>query len=363
LSTTKDPLRDPGDPRGPALADGASIVLGDPTYCLARIPSSAERAAERFIRDRRDLPFLKLMALSSVTVVPTGVALFVPGAFRWWLAALHLGLVVYFMGPFILMLHNTSHRTLFNRRWRWMTPYIPWVLGPFFGESPETYFAHHVGMHHPENNLEDDLSSTLSYRRDSLVEFARYFSRFFFLGIFQVTRYFARRRRRSLMVRCLLGETSFVAGVAVLFLCFDWRAAFVVFVVPLIITRFGMMAGNWGQHAFVDESAPDNAYRNSVTCINASYNRRCFNDGYHIGHHLKASRHWTEMPEDFARNIDTYTAERAIVFTGVDFFGVWLFLMLKRYDWLAERMVPLGGTSSIAERIELLQTRAQWTRG
>ena len=53
----------------------------------------------------------------------------------------------------------------------------------------------------------------------------------------------------------------------------------------------------------------------------------------------------------------------AIVFAGIDFFGVWMFLMLKRYDWLAEQMVPLGETSSVIDRIELLQTRTEWTRG
>ena len=72
--------------------------------------------ALRFIHDRRDLPFVKLMAILTVTVIPTGVVLFVPGAFRWWLGVAHLALVLYFLGPFVLMLHNTSHRKLFRRR-------------------------------------------------------------------------------------------------------------------------------------------------------------------------------------------------------------------------------------------------------
>jgi hypothetical protein len=43
-----------------------------------------------------------------------------------------------------------------------MNVYIPWVR-PFFGESPETYFAHHVALHHPGNNFEDDVSTTLRF--------------------------------------------------------------------------------------------------------------------------------------------------------------------------------------------------------
>jgi fatty acid desaturase len=339
------------------------IVLSDPTYGPREEPTRGERLAERFIRDRRDAPFLGLMARLTVTVVPTGVVLFLPGPFRWWIAAAHFALVVYFMGPFILMLHNTSHRTLFKRPWGWMNKYIPWVLGPFFGESPETYFAHHVGMHHAENNLEDDLSTTLPYRRDSLPHFLAYFFLFFFGALVQLLTYFAKKRRYSLLLRCALGETLFYVAVGGLFFV-NWRATLIVFVIPFLITRFAMMAGNWGQHAFVDEAAPANNYRNSITCINSSYNRRCFNDGYHIGHHLKSTRHWTEMPGEFERNIRTYEAEGAIVFAGIDFFVVWFFLMLKRYDWLAARMVPLGDAQpSVEESIAVLRSRTQWTRG
>ena len=226
------------------------------------------------------------------------------------------------MGPFILMLHNTSHRTLFKRPWGWMNKYIPWVLGPFFGESPETYFAHHVGMHHAENNLEDDLSTTLPYRRDSLPHFLAYFFLFFFGALVQLLTYFAKKRRYSLLLRCALGETLFYVAVGGLFFV-NWRATLIVFVIPFLITRFAMMAGNWGQHAFVDEAAPANNYRNSITCINTRYNRRCFNDGV-----------------------------------------VWFFLMLKRYDWLAARMVPLGDAQpSVEESIAVLRSRTQWTRG
>jgi fatty acid desaturase len=236
------------------------------------------------------------------------------------------------------------------------------VLGPFFGESPETYFAHHVGMHHPENNLEDDISSTMPYRRDSIVDFLRYFFRFFFGVLIELSLYLGKRGRRWLMLRCMAGELIFYFEVIGLFFV-NWRATLVVFVLPFIITRFGMMAGNWAQHAFVDERSPENNYRNSITCINSTYNRRCFNDGYHIGHHLKSTRHWTEMPEDFLQNLARYREQQAIVFEGIDFFGVWVCLMLNRYDWLARRRVPLGESApSIEESIELFRTRTQWTR-
>jgi hypothetical protein len=337
------------------------IALHDPTYVAPAEPRASDRVALRFIHDVRDVPFLKLMALLTVTLVPTGVVLFVPGAFSWWLAVVHLALVVWFMPPFTLMLHNTSHRRLFKRPWSWMNSYIPWVLGPFIGETPETYFAHHVGMHHPENNLEDDISTTMPFVRDRFIDFMRYFLRFFAFALVDLVGYFAKKRRRGLMIRCIVGELGFFAAVAGLAF-YDWRATLAVFIVPFVVSRFAMMAGNWGQHAFIDRASPENNYRNSITCINAAYNRRCFNDGYHIGHHIKQTRHWTEMPEDFARNIDTYAKEDAIVFRGIDFFGVWLCLMLKRYDWLARRFVYLGGAERAEDEvIALMRSRTQWT--
>ena len=336
------------------------LVIRDPMQAqpsaTAR-PRLAERIASRLLCDVRDTAFLELMTLQSLVVIPTGLALFVPGWFSWWLAAAHLAIVLYWIAPFVLMLHNTSHRKFFKRPWTWMNQYIPWVLGPFFGESPETYFAHHVGMHHPENNLEEDLSSTMPFRRDSAVGFARYFLRFFFAILLELLSYLGRKGRRGLMIRAAVGELSFYAAMAGLFFV-NWRATLFVFFLPFVISRFAMMAGNWAQHAFIDPASPENSYRNSITCINSLYNKRCFNDGYHIGHHIKQTRHWLEMPEDFLRNLDKYEAEGAIVFEGVDYFPVWLALMFKRYDWLASKMVQLGKQKrSREELVELLRSR------
>jgi fatty acid desaturase len=337
-----------------------NIVLSDPAYSELEVPRKRDRLALNFIHDIRDVPFLGNMAVLTLFVVIPGVALFVPGVFRWWLGAVHIALVLFFLGPFILMLHNTSHRRFFKAPYARLNMIIPWIIGPFFGETPETYFAHHVGMHHPENNLKDDISSTLPYRRDSFIDFMRYFLRFFFGVIVELPMYFSKKKRPKLIVMSLGGELVFWAAISPL-LFLNWRAAVMVFVLPLVLTRFLMMAGNWGQHAFVDRDAPENCYRNSITCINTIYNRRCFNDGYHIGHHVKQTRHWTEMPEDFRSNIATYAKEKAIVFSGIDFFQVWAFLMLKRYDWLEARMVQLSAEkASPEESIAMMKSRTEW---
>ena len=100
----------------------------------------------------------------------------------------------------------------------------------------------------------------------------------------------------------ILGELSATWPSRIACFFYDWRVCLVLFVLPVTITRLAMMLGNWAQHAFIDEATPANSYRNSITCINSVYNKRCYNDGYHIGHHLKQTRHWTEMPVEFKQN-------------------------------------------------------------
>jgi len=312
------------------------------------------------IRDERDLPFLHYIILSSVTVVPLGVSLFVVGEFPWWVSVAYwLFTVAFMMPPFILMLHNVCHRKLFKRQYSYLVHYIPWVLGPFYGQTPDTYYAHHIGMHHVEGNLEDDLSTTMPYTRDRLSHFLHYFSKFFFGGLIDLAGYLKRRNRKKLMRKMAIGELSFYVAVAALMFV-SWQATLTVLVVPFVLCRFAMMAGNWGQHAFVDARDPADSYLNSITCIDCTYNKRCFNDGYHIGHHIKPDRHWTEMPEDFERNREKYAQAGAVVFRGIDFFGVWCCLMLKRYDWLAARFVELDGKGRSREEIEaLLRSRTR----
>ena len=296
--------------------EAATLRTTDPTYTAPADPHPLRRFAERFIMDPRDVPFLALMASATLVVIPFAVYLFLPGRFRWWLGFAYLALVMFgYVDRYILMLHNTSHRLLFRPRWRFMNLYIPWVLGPFFGESPETYFGHHLGMHHPENNLEEDLSSTMAYRRDRFSDFMRYWARFFFLILFELPAYLWRKKRDRLARRLLFGELTYMAWVG-LMLWVNWRAALFVYVAPVLMVRFLMMAGNWGQHAFIDPARPANCYVNSITCIDTRYNRRCFNDGYHIGHHLRANRHWTEMPGELERNVATYAREGAVIFRG-----------------------------------------------
>jgi fatty acid desaturase len=324
---------------------------------MSETPSS--RAA-RLLNDPRDLPFVSLM-LQCGAVAAAGVALFFIDWHFWLLGGLYLAVWVgWVLDRFILMLHCTSHRSLFRAQVGWLNGVIAWVLGPFFGQTPESYFVHHMGMHHREGNLPLDTSSTLSYQRDRFGDWLAYVGRFLCIGLFDLGRYHAQRGNTKLLKRLVVGELSFWLVAAIL-LWLDWQATLVVLLIPVFAVRVLMMIGNWGQHAFVCQEQPDNPYRNSITCINTRYNRRCFNDGYHIHHHVHARCHFSEYPAEFEANKAEYGWHDAIVFDGLDFFQVWVLLMLGRWSVLARRFVHLPGAPqrSEAEVIQFLKSRVE----
>jgi fatty acid desaturase len=258
------------------------------------------------------------------------------------------------------MLHCTSHRQLFRPEHAWMNHIIPWVLAPFMGQTPETYFAHHMGMHHVEENLPGDLSSTMRFQRDRLGHWLRYYGRFVTWGFVDLTRYLARAGRGRLLRRVLLGTLLYWSVVIVL-LVLNPRATLVVFVGPLLLMRTLMMMGNWAQHAFVSSDHPENKLLASITCVETRYNRRCFNDGYHALHHVAPRLHWTEHPVEFERHLADYGREDAIVLRGLDFFQVWVLLMAGRWSRLARAYDRLPGAPmrSEAEVIALLKSRVR----
>ncbi len=319
-------------------------ICTDPEHVPLKDPSALDRAFLRLIRDPRDLPFVHLTLRVTLAIIPLGVLLYMPFVTGWWWWACALVYLfinnITFKGPFGLMMHCTTHRPFFKRPW--MNHYIPWVLAPFFGQSPQTYHAHHVGMHHVENNLEPDESSTMPYQRDSGRAFLRYFLTFFFTGIYTLSMYLFRRKRHKLVVRVVRGELLFIVF-CVLMALVDLPATLVVFILPFIFFRLVAMAGNWVQHAFICPQQPGNHFRNSITCINVKFNHRCWNDGYHISHHIDPTMHWTDHPVYFREHLDDFARERAVVFSGLNYMDIFILLLRDRYDVLARHFVNVGG--------------------
>lgn len=125
-------------------------------------------------------------------------------------------------------------------------------------------------MHHVEGNGPEDVSSTLSYQRDSVPHLLHYIGRFIFTLWFELPRYFLKKGRRTFAVKSGLTELFCYSAIAYLYFFVNRKAAIVTLLVPLIQMRIGMAVGNWGQHAFIDRDDPDSDFRSSITLIDVS---------------------------------------------------------------------------------------------
>jgi fatty acid desaturase len=296
-------------------------VLNDPIYLQPESYSRYERFWIKYINDKRDFPFIHLLTGIHLSVVPLGIVLLIPGLLpgAWWWAVFAVWFFIGHIklrGPFGLMLHNITHRRLFKKKYNWLNKYVIWFVCPFFGHTPETYFVHHVGMHHEENNMDDDTSSTLPYQRDSLTDFFKYYLNFIFLGFKETFMYLLNRKKKKYYLRMTFGEGAFFALCVAM--CFIYlQAALWVLIIPFLLSRLIMMLGNWTQHAFVDPNDPENMYRK-----------------------------------------DNLAKERSLVFEGIHYLHLFYFLMTKRYDKIADNLVNINNSfSSKEEVINILKQR------
>lgn len=313
--------------------------------------------------DPRDIVHLRHIIVCSVFVA-AGAVLFYLGSFPWWVAAAYLVVWGVVAERFTMMYHCTIHRRLFKKQYWFLDAYLSWILCPFFGQTPGSFYIHHMGMHHIDDNLPLDLSSTMKYQRDNAFHFVRYYLRFALLIPFELSVYFWRNHNKELLRNFLVGEIAFYL------LCIGlglWhlQPTIVVFVIPFCFVRFMMMVGNWAQHAFVDPDAPDNDYKSSVNTIYKPYNDRLFNAGYHIFHHVRKGTHYSDLPTEFEQNRETYGRQDAIVFDGIDLFAIWVLLLARRHATLAKYFVRLPGAPvrTNEEVIALFKRRLAPIRG
>ena len=299
-----------------------------------------------------------------LTIVPSAIALYVlegeiPNVILYPLGIAY----VYFLlstyaRSFILGLHYSTHVSIFNKQWKFLKPIISNGLCAFFGIPPLMYYAHHIAMHHSENNIAPyDLSSTMHYQRDSKREHFKYMLRFVIAIWVELPYCLFQRNRYKVAIRCILGELLFFTGIYYLFSIRPIATLF-VFILPTIVISFALMQGNWKQHIFVDPDDPENNYRSTFTCINTSSNGLNFNDGYHIEHHENPAMPWHRLPEYFQGQMANYAEQDGFIFTGIGSTQVGRLVLNGQLDQLADHYVNVGQKQRTkAELIEEFKRR------
>ncbi|ETS76340.1 hypothetical protein PFICI_11727 [Pestalotiopsis fici W106-1] len=313
--------------------------------------------AQSIVRFESDVVMLTHLLLYFTTTVPSALYLFF-WHFTWLHGLAHFMMQISYMGTYTLMMHQHIHmRGILKKRFALFDYLFPYITDPLMGHTWNSYYHHHVKHHHAEGNGPQDLSSTIYYQRDSIRHFLLYSTRFVFFVWLDLPIYFLRKNKRILAAKTAFWELS---SYTVLYVAYrlNPKPTLCVFIFPLVLLRLGLMFGNWGQHAFVDEEDPSSDYRSSITLIDTASNRHCFNDGYHTSHHLNPLRHWREHPNSFIKSKALYASQDALVFHNIDYLMITIRLLQKDYKCLARCMIPIGErqlSMSMDERIALLK--------
>lgn len=227
------------------------------------------------MRVETDVVMLNHLVLYFTTVVPSAVYLYYH--FTWLHGVLHWIMQSYYVGTYTLMMHQHIHMGGILAKPFWLFDSLfPYITNPLMGHTWNSYYYHHVKHHHVEGNGPGDLSSTMRYQRDDLGHFLCYIGRFFFFIWLELPLYFIRKGQLILGIKAGFWELGNYFAIYALFHWVNPRATLFVFLLPVVLLRMGLMVGNWGQHAFVDEIDPNSDFRSSITLIDVPVSNRLF---------------------------------------------------------------------------------------
>lgn len=267
LKAMRDPSHDNFQPTVILSTDDIESLF--PPFINKYIIRPFVRSARHIARYETDAVMIVHLLLYLTTSIPSAFILY--RHFTYLHGFAHLALQFYYVGTYTLMMHQHIHqRGILNKKYAFIDSLFPYITDPLMGHTWNTYYYHHVKHHHVEGNGPDDLSTTIRYQRDSVVDFLCYVGRFYFLIWLDLPLYFIRKRRPSMALRSAGWEILTYAFYVAMARLFSFKATMFVYVAPLMIMRLGLMAGNWGQHAFVDPDEPDSDFRSSITLIDVA---------------------------------------------------------------------------------------------
>lgn len=213
---------------------------------------------------------------------------------QWWFLFKGFGLFFVFWILIVFQIslvnHNHRHQPVFyasalNRALDFLISAI--ILAP-----STRLHAIHILNHHSDFKTKNDWSS---YRNisDNLQGFRR------LVHYLAATTYMVARNRRSLSLpiefkRKLMEERIFV-GLYSLVVFYFFPLEFLLFLLPSTLSGlYLLLITNFANHDRCDLSSNYNHSRNFLAPIE---NWFFCNNGYHTGHHLRPTMHWSELPQ------------------------------------------------------------------
>jgi fatty acid desaturase len=217
-----------------------------------------------------------------------------------WLAIPLLVLTCFFSFFGAVITHNTVHCPMF--RSEAMNRVMQVVLTLTYGHPVSSFVPGHNLSHHRFTQTRRDVmrTSKVRFRWNLLNGFLFMFC--MAPSIMRADSAYAKAmaRNKPKWFRQLLIEIGVLYAAFGLLLWLDWRLFLLYVFVPHRYAGWGIITMNLLQHDGCDETSDYNHSRNFVGWF---VNWCTFNNGYHTIHHMKASTHWSLLPEAHAERV------------------------------------------------------------
>lgn len=315
--------------------------------------------ADRVLKDPRDEPILAAAITLGWTAYPVlAVQLFLGEP------SLPLALLFYacVYGPNIRgfarsfsSMHQEGHRPggMFKRtslleKWTGNSFLYMYFALPM-GLTPHS--AAHLQQHHRENAGPLDVYATARYDHANAFHFMAYMIKEVMYQQFLISPflYFREKRRAALMRSMILGNVIHI-GLFALMAWYSLPIAVLFMLVPWCASNFMMGVIHWSQHAFYGgQSDPGDYMANTVTLLEKPVNM--LNEGYHVCHHHWENVHWSESPALYERIKPQMRDAGSIVFRDYGVLDLFMRLMLRRFDDMADKLEwwePLSHEQKVA---------------
>jgi hypothetical protein len=324
-----------------------------------------------------DLPILYVMMSLTCTVVPLTLMLW----YCEWhgdilsargmhaLGVLRVVLGVVQTEGFVLGIHYSSHKRIFAARFAFLDHWVHTVLSPLIGFPSNAYLAHHVLMHHKEDNaLWYDASSTMPFQRDSWFHLLLYIVRYIALIQFELPVALMLRGRYRATGVMLAGYGTWFAVTWYGMKVMPFTAGYGL-LVPFVFLSVAAMRGNNLQHIFVSPDEPDCDFKLCYDIVNDPSNCGKFLDSFHVEHHVSPATHWSDLPQKFIEFLPRHRDRDSFIFDSVHPDTVSWYVMTGQLERLADHYVHIGQKSGkdkatlVAEMRRRLKPIREFTAG
>jgi len=314
-----------------------------------------------------DAIFARVWVANSVLMIPMTVLLILPGTLNYFVIFAHATCLLLGLFPQEIVEHQNTHTRVFSPKigasprikllLKALQFYFEYVFALLTARAPDFYRVQHVYVHHVEDNGPHDTHTTLPYDRTSFLDFSRHA---FWQSIDLVC--------GCRLINYLLGKgkTRQIREVA--------RGLFIWWAMILVVAVFNpigaaylflsrLFGGNFitlitfYQHGLVDPNDPHEVHGHTIDYVGAEHGNLGFD--YHVEHHQKPARHWSQYYEEHARLTEMNGGGHPAVIMQKEQFGPLHFvaaLWRKDYPEIARHAhlhnIPEGNADELARVVK-----------